>query len=201
MARKAIERPTSPIRQLLHALSEEYLGAHPFSGEVSVGELSTLGPADPGSIEQWLEQETKQWSNLAAPPPVEAPAESFEFDPAHLDRLLKQRVAMRDRREESFGHLAMIFRGMRGWEPLGFATFPHYCRERLGMGERTVCQRASLERKLREVPVLREALREKRPLLREGAASRTAPGKGGGSGLDRPRRKDDLRRIAPCSRG
>jgi hypothetical protein len=80
----------------------------------------------------------------------------------HLDRLLKQQVTLRDRRDESFGHLAMIFRAMRGWERLGFASFPHYCRERLGLAERTVTQRASLERKLREAPALREALREKR---------------------------------------
>lgn len=56
IARKAIERPTAPIRQLLHAIAEEYLSAHPFSGEVSLGELSTLGPDDLGPIEQWLEQ-------------------------------------------------------------------------------------------------------------------------------------------------
>lgn len=158
VARKALGQPTAPTRELLLAISEEYLSAHPVSGEVGVGELSVLGPEDLGALEEWLERET----TLAALPPVEAPAESFEFDPWHLDRLLKQQVATRDRWDESFGHLAMIFRAMRGWEPLGFASFPHYCRERLGMGERTVCQRASLELKLREVPVLRQALREKR---------------------------------------
>jgi hypothetical protein len=160
VARKAVG-PTVPRWELFLKMCEEFLGAHPVPDEVSLGELSPAGPEDLSSLEERLEQETRQWANLVAPPPVDAPAESFEFDPWHLHARLQKLVAMRDRRDESFGHLAMVFRGMRAWDRLGFASFPHYCRERLGMAERTVCQRASLERKLREVPVLREALREK----------------------------------------
>jgi hypothetical protein len=51
---------------------------------------------------------------------------------------------------------------MDGWRFLGFASFEHYCCERLGMGERTVQQRISLERKLHDFPSLRQAMRDGR---------------------------------------
>lgn len=56
----------------------------------------------------------------------------------------------------------MLFQAVRGWHFLGFASFGHYCDERLGMAERTVAQRAALERRLHALPTLREALRERR---------------------------------------
>jgi hypothetical protein len=43
-----------------------------------------------------------------------------------------------------------------------FASFGHYCEERLGMSARSVEQRAWLTRRLHSVPKLREALREGR---------------------------------------
>jgi len=68
----------------------------------------------------------------------------------------------RARWDEVFGHVAALFKQSRAWEPLGFASFRHYCEEGLGMAERTVAQRIALERSLYRIPVLRRALREKR---------------------------------------
>src|SRR5207253_6190831 len=85
--------------------------------------------------------------------------------PADVRALCEQLVRlarMRDSWNEVFGHVAMVFRAIRGWEYLGFDSFAHYCEERLGMGERTVAQRAALERRLYELPQLREAMREGR---------------------------------------
>jgi len=48
------------------------------------------------------------------------------------------------------------------WREAGFARFSHYCRERLGMGARTVEQRIWLERRLYALPALREAMSEGR---------------------------------------
>ena len=154
--------PTAPKPRLLEGLCQEYLASHPAPDPADEDEPYLLTREDLGPLQEWLEKESKLWANLAAAPPVEAPAESFEFDPRHLDRQLRQHVALRDRWEESFGHLAMIQRAIRGWEALGLASFPHYCEERLGMAPRTVMQRASLERRLHDVPLLRLALREKR---------------------------------------
>ncbi len=60
------------------------------------------------------------------------------------------------------GHLAMLLRMLGLWRELGFASFAHYCAERLGMAARTVEQRAGLERRLHALPALRRAMRERR---------------------------------------
>src|SRR4051794_19110613 len=52
--------------------------------------------------------------------------------------------------------------GRRRLAPGELASFEHYCTERLGMAERAVAQRIALERRLYDLPVLREAIRERR---------------------------------------
>jgi hypothetical protein len=69
---------------------------------------------------------------------------------------------MRNRWDEVFGFVAAIFKHHGAWEHLEFADFGQYCEERLGMAPRTVLQRVALERGLRWIPLLRQALREKR---------------------------------------
>jgi hypothetical protein len=69
---------------------------------------------------------------------------------------------MRERWDEVFGHVSMLLRMTDVWRDMQFADFAHYCEERLWMGERTVGQRASLERRLWELPALRAAMREGR---------------------------------------
>jgi hypothetical protein len=138
------------------------LSAHPGSDEPAEDESCFVTEEDLEPLKEYLEQQSNLWANLAEAEPVEAPAESFEFDAKHLDTLLRRRVAQRDRWEESFGHLAMLMRRTRGWEILEFASFAQYCEERLGMAPRTVIQRARLERSLHEIPLLRTAMREKR---------------------------------------
>jgi hypothetical protein len=92
----------------------------------------------------------------------EVTARKAEIDPWRIDAELKQLVAKRTGWDEVFGHVAMLFKRSRAWEPLGFASFGHYCEERLGMAERTVAQRVALEHSLYRIPLLRRALREKR---------------------------------------
>jgi hypothetical protein len=81
------------------------------------------------------------------------------FDPRLLDSELRRLAGLRDWCDEVFGHLAMLFRALGGWRPAGFASFEHYCTERLAMAERAVAQRIALERRLYELPVLRDAMR------------------------------------------
>src|SRR5207247_5716064 len=50
----------------------------------------------------------------------------------------------------------------QAWCLLGFASFGHYCDERPGVSERAVQQRASLERRLYDLPSLRRAMCERR---------------------------------------
>ena len=78
-----------------------------------------------------------------------------------LDEELTELNAMRCGWDELFGRLGAIVHATRAWEMLGFASFGHYCSERLGMRVRAVQQRIALEHRLQELPVLREALRTK----------------------------------------
>jgi HNH endonuclease len=156
--------PTAPKWQRVEVVSQEFLGANEAPGEGAVAELAA--PADDWTdpLKEWLEKETRQWAFLSKVDPVAAPEPTLdaETDPQRIDEELQRRSKMRDRWDEVFGHLAMLFRRIDGWRFVGFASFGHYCDERLGMAQRTVEQRASLERRLYELPSLREAMRQGR---------------------------------------
>jgi hypothetical protein len=114
------------------------------------------------SLKERLEQETRLWADFVAVDPLRAVEFSGEIDPWRIDAELKRLMDMRNRWDEVFGHIAMLFKRCGAWEPLGFVDFAHYCEERLGMARRTVMQRVALERALLRIPLLRQALREGR---------------------------------------
>ena len=115
-------------------------------------------------MKDWLETESAQWAFLDRAAPVEAPevASVTGRDPSVLDAELRRLGELRNRWDEVFGHLAMLLRAIEGWRWLGFASFAHYCDERVGMAVRAVEERAALERRLYEVPQLRDAMRARR---------------------------------------
>jgi hypothetical protein len=126
------------------------------------------------SAKEALEEETRRWAFLCPVEPVAAsvaaPAvglgEDGDIDPRRiphrLDAELRGLVAMRDGWDELVGHLGLLVSMLGLWRTMGFASFAHYCAERLGMAARTVEQRAWLERRLYALPPLRRALREGR---------------------------------------
>ena len=152
----------STTMQRVKAWSEEYLGSHPSPPDERADDVHFTSGEDIDSLKQWLEQQTRQWADLAAVRPLKAPRFSGEVDPWRIDAELKRLMEMRNRWDEVLGHVAMLFRQSHAWEPLGFTDFGHYCEERLGMAERTLGQRVALERALCRYPLLREALRERR---------------------------------------
>jgi hypothetical protein len=161
LARKAL-CATAPKWELVGALCEEYLGAHVPPAGIADGPLQPREDLDP--IKEWLENESAQWAFLDRPEPIEAPGlhQDAERDLAVLDAELRRLADLRERWDEVFGHLAMLIRAVDGPRRLGFASFEHYCSERVGLGVRAVAERAALERKLYEVPRLREAMRERK---------------------------------------
>ena len=156
---------TVPRWGRLKAMGEEYIAAHQVPEHVDADRRFT-GEAEElhESEEEWLEAETARWSFLHQVGPVPAPGPSLEgeADPHRLDAHLRELSALRDRWDEVLGHLAMLFQAMDGWWRLGFASFDQYCKERLGMSARAVEQRAALERRLHQLPKLRQALVERR---------------------------------------
>ncbi len=89
-------------------------------------------------------------------------AEGGPIDPRRVDAELRSLAALRERWDEVLGHLAMLVRYVGLWQDAKFASFAHYCEERLGMAARTVEQRVWLTRRLYDLPGLRQAMREGR---------------------------------------
>jgi len=155
----------SPKWVRAQALCDEFNGFYDGPGDGGAADALLAAPAaeflDPAK--EWMEKETEQWAFLARPDPVPAPGQLV--DDADVRRLHRELCMLFDRRrrcDEVFGHLAMLFLKMEGWRLLGFASVQHYCDERLGMSVRAVEQRAALERRLYELPSLRQAMSERR---------------------------------------
>jgi hypothetical protein len=152
--------PGSDRWQRLEAMAQEYLGEHPEeTGDDGAGagrsfrEIRSLDEA-----KARLEAETERWSYLPAalafqvPEPVEEPQTA-----AALDRWLRELAELRASWDGLLGYCAWSVKRSGLWRMLGFASFGHYCEERLGMAARTVEQRAALERRLWANPALRAA--------------------------------------------
>jgi hypothetical protein len=154
----------SPRSERVRAICSEYLSTHLAPDDDGVAEAAlSPGEGSEEPLREFLEEQYEQWASLGRPAPVAAPeGVSGPADVRALCEQLLRLARMRDSWNEVFGHVAMVVCAIRGWEYLGFASFAHYCEERLGMGERTVAQRVALERKLYELPTLREAMREGR---------------------------------------
>jgi hypothetical protein len=150
----------------VEAWAQEYYGAHPAPPEDDDGcddvELKQKCESEIDSLKERLERETRLWADLVKVDPLEAVEFSGEIDPWRIDAELKRFVEMRNRWDEVFGFVAALFNRCRAWERLEFVDFGQYCEERLGMAKRTVLQRVALERALVRIPLLRQALRERR---------------------------------------
>jgi len=153
---------TATKMQRVNTWAEEFHSTHPAPADEHEDDVLFASEDDFESLKERLEQENRQWAGLAAVDPLKAPQSGGELDPWRIYAELKGLVGKRNRWDEVFGHVAMLFKKGRAWEPLGFASFGHYCEERLGMAERTVAQRVALELNLNRMPLLRQALREKR---------------------------------------
>jgi hypothetical protein len=156
--------------QRLEALAMEFLGSHP-GDESKDGDRRLVGGAFRPltstrstrieALKAQLEGETARWSNLPGAEPYFVADAALEEDaPQRIDARLKELAAMRRSWDRQVGYLANIVKRVRLWELVGFASFEHYCSERLGLGVRTVEQRAALEQRLWEEPLLRKAVEE-----------------------------------------
>jgi hypothetical protein len=155
--------PGSSRAMRLEAMAQEYLGEHPTeAGDDGGRRLGGSFRAEDdrlGRLEARLEAETERWSYLLAVRDVAAPEAGHEeaTSARELDARLRELAAMRDAWDGLLGFGAYSVRRSGLWRVLGFASFSHYCTERLGLTERTVEKRVALERRLWEVPALRAA--------------------------------------------
>jgi hypothetical protein len=155
--------PGSPRAERLGALAMEYLGEHPQEagddGPRGLGGSFRPAPVPRADREAQLEAETDRWSSLARVLGYQAPDPGFDqlSSPVELDQRLRALARARDAWDRLLGYGALVVRRSGLWRQAGFASFQHYCTERLGLSARTVEQRAALEQRLWGSRALRDA--------------------------------------------
>ncbi|MCC6625167.1 MAG: HNH endonuclease [Deltaproteobacteria bacterium] len=83
-------------------------------------------------------------------------------DPVALDGAIVDIASRLHSRDLEIGRLAREMQSSCGWRALGFVTFAHFVRERLGMSLAAMQAKMSLARRCEALPALGEALREGR---------------------------------------
>ena len=155
--------PGSARAERLEAMAQEYVAEHPVEagddGGGGVGGAFRPDPRRRARLEQRLEHESERWSYLSRPREVPAPDVTFDAHASaeDLHARLKELAERRAAWDAVLGFCAYMVRRSGLWRVAGFASFDHYCKERLGLAARTVEQRAALERRLWQVPALRAA--------------------------------------------
>ncbi len=162
LAGTVLGNPTATKMERVRAWCEEYQSGHPAPPDDRADVVLFTAEDARERIEEDLEKQHAQWPELEVELCVPAPQETAEIDPFRIDAELRGHLKKRERWDEVLGQIALIFQSARAWDLLGFGSFRQYCEEQLGMAERTVEQRASLERALQKTPLLRQALRDKR---------------------------------------
>ena len=156
--------PGSWRAQRLEAMAQEYVAEHPVeAGDDGAGPdggaFRRLDPGLQARREARLEEETERWAFLDRVPGI--PALEAGFDDAatalEIDAGLTALAGRRDAWDALLGWCAYALRRSGLWQTAGFASFEHYCKERLGLSARAVEQRAALERGIWEAPALRAA--------------------------------------------
>jgi len=153
-------------QQRFEAMCQEYYGAYGEPEDEGAAEAVAPPPteAEIEPVKEWLEEQAQQWRFLSQLEPIAAPWTDPDArrDPSLLHDELRRLMSMRAGWDDVFGHMAMLFKKVKGWYFLGFASFEHYCEERLGMSLRAVQQRVRLEQRLYRLPSLRRALSQRR---------------------------------------
>jgi hypothetical protein len=159
--------PGSTRPQRLEAMAQEYLGEHALeAGDDGGGAAGgSFRPDDRDRVERRkaeLELETGCWSYLQAVANVRAADEgSCGFEQMRsareIDNALRDLAARRDAWDRMLGYCAYMVKRSGLHQVAGFASFEHYCSERLGLAARTVEQRAAVEKRIWQVPALRAA--------------------------------------------
>jgi hypothetical protein len=134
----------APRAQRLEALAQEYLGGHPVEAgkyDDPVGRHCGTRRSDAlDRREAQLEVETGCWAMLPRVADACVPEASFPetASAAEIDAELRRLATVRSSWDDLFAHAARAVKASGIWRFLGFATFGHYCVERLGLSERMV---------------------------------------------------------------
>jgi hypothetical protein len=170
---KILQGPTSPMWRRLWAISAEFLSSYP------IDPLERPAPRRPPAPPVWqVEPGVANGSGADPVPPrtgaprTEASLEAGPLrgvpslraprDPYDLLAELTRLVAERAGADEQLRRACLLVKRFGVARRLGWSSFEEWCAERLGLAPSTVYQRIALERRMAELPELREALRARR---------------------------------------
>ena len=161
---KRILGPKATKAQCLEVICQEYLASYPPPDEAEFhiqaqSDEAKLASLHMRELQKELEELTEHWSFLDCVENVDAPMGELPSSALLLHEELLQLAAMRCCSDELLGRLALLLQMLGLWRHMEFASFGHYCTERLGLSGRTLSQRASLERSFWDLPQLHSALR------------------------------------------
>ena len=142
--------------QCVEAICQEWFSEHAeWDGD------SGKGPAPPPPDPRQAKLLEKQLAAIGEAIDLvkEIGEEPADGDAVGLHARVLRLLAARRRHDETFGILALRAREARVHAALGYRSFGEYCEERLGMRAATVRQRIWLERRMQDLPSLREALK------------------------------------------
>jgi hypothetical protein len=169
--------PTAPLWKRIGALAMEFLSEHPIDPPERV--LPRPLPTPPAGWAYARAPTDAPDLARAAPAPAasapgghpgptpasarEVPALREPVPDAHdlLDQLVRL-VRGRAGQDELLGRACLLVRRFGSWRFQGFPCFDAWCADWLGLAPSTVRQRIALERRMQELPELREALRSGR---------------------------------------
>ena len=176
--------PTSTEWERLEAIATEYVAGHPLdqpaaneadaafdtAGKAGSPDAASCGVSSPEAhlvdLKEWCERVTSRWDFLVDVTPAPALAmpseESLHPDPYVIQDEARELAALLHSWDELLGILGSLALRFGVWRTAVFASWAHYCEERLGMGRSTIDQRVALERRMQELPALREAMRSRK---------------------------------------
>lgn len=160
--------PHATRAQRLEAMAQEFLSACPDDPDAddarrlsaSFRAAPVLGEEDRKAI---LEGETERWSMLPTAPALRFPEFRFELTASaeDIDRTLREVARLWRGWDGMVGHYANAIRRSGAHRLLGYASFRHFCEERLGLPARTVETRAKLEDQIWRSRALQEGRRQR----------------------------------------
>jgi hypothetical protein len=155
----------APRWQCIEAMCQEWLGS--FAAWVPGGPCDAAPDPPPPPDDAWREEVQRQAAALERQLKIIEEATFVieglddldgDDDPRALDARILRLLAARRGFDDSFGPLALRIVEERVWAAVGYRSLAQYCHERLGISARLLRQRVWLERKMRALPKLRDAL-------------------------------------------
>ncbi|HKY31862.1 MAG TPA: HNH endonuclease signature motif containing protein [Candidatus Polarisedimenticolia bacterium] len=170
---RAVSGRMAPVADFADALyAESTTGLHPARPGPDVDAEALRPGANRALAEEALARATGMWERLAGRAELswalalagsslarfeELSARAGDGGAREVERQIRQLLELKSCIEQRLGTVLVEIADMGGWSRLGFDSVGHYAEQRLGMSRTVGEQRARSARRLRSLPVVRQA--------------------------------------------